>query len=163
MMNNKGINLISLVIIIIIMIILAAIVMKNVIEPHDKSLIARAREENLNVTTAVQNRYGEYVTNPSISPLAGLIVPRENETEDEIYDYIIKLLRSKGKLNTQDESENKTNQKAIRKLIQDNKNYKEYTRILEHSHLVELGLESLPVNATFVVNYYGTDVVGPIY
>ena len=163
MNNNKGINLIALITMIIIMIILAAIAMKNSFDAHNKSFIARQKEENLNVTTAVQNRYGEYVTNPTNSPLAGLTVPDEYDTPEKMYEYIEMYLIRNGKLVTQDVKDNDETKEAIRKMLNDDKDYLKYTRILEHSHLVELGLESLPINAVYVVNYFGTDVIGPIY
>ena len=77
------------------MIILAAIAMKNSIDAHEKALIARAKEENINVASAVQNRFGDYMTNSSISPLVGIIIPEENETIEMQYDYIISYLRVK--------------------------------------------------------------------
>ena len=163
MNNNKGVNLIALIVIIIIMIILAAIAMRNSIDAHNNALEARALEENRHVVDAVQNRYGSYMTNPTVSPLVGVKAPDSCKTIDEIYDFIIDYLHSKGKLSALDKESIEKDEAAIKKLLDDNKGYLEYTRILEHSNLSEIGLESMPINATYVVNYFGTNVVGPIY
>lgn len=169
-MNNKGINLIALIIMIIIIILLAAIAMSNSYDAHTKAQVARAKEENLSVTTAVQNRYGEYVTHPTVSPLVGIQIPKEYDTVEKMKEFIESYLRKKGKLSTQNYiyytelmGNGSEMMGSIETMLKDNIDYLEYTRILEHSHLTELGLESLPVNAMFVVNYFGTDVIGPIY
>ena len=159
-MNNKGINLIALVIMIIVMIIVASIAYKNSFDAQEKAMVARNKEERMNVTHAIQNRFGEYVTNGTISPLSGVIIPEENDTIDKMYEYIKMYLKTKGKLST-DEREEFEND--IMNLLKENKDNLEYTRVLEHSHLLELGVENLPTDAMYVVNYYGMTVVGPIY
>jgi len=157
-MNNKGINLIALVIMIIIMIIIAAIAYSNSFDAHEKALIAREKEENMNVTNAIQNRFGEYMVNNTLNPLCGVIIPAN--TKETMNAYIINYLREHDKLSTERRLEYES---AIFDLLKQNEENLEYTRILERSHLVELGIENIPTDAMYVVNYYGTTVVGPIY
>ena len=157
-MNNKGINLIALIVMIIIMIIIAAIAYTNSFDAHDRAMIAREKEENRNVTTAIQNRFGEYMTNGSINPLSGVIIPAN--TKETMNAYIVNYLKEHGKLSTDRRLEYED---GILDLLKQNEGYLEYTRILERSHLVELGIENIPTDAMYVVNYYGMTVVGPIY
>ncbi len=159
-MNNKGINLIALIVMIIIMIIIASIAYTNSFDAHDKALIAREKEENMNVINAIQNRFGEYMINGTISPLSGVIIPEDNKTISQMNDYIITYLKDHGKLTTDRKTEY---EEGVLNLLNSNKDYLQYTRILEHAHLVELGIENLPTDAMYVVNYYGLTVVGPIY
>ena len=159
-MNNKGISLIALAVMIIVMIIIAAIAYTNSFDAHDKAMIAREKEENMNVTNAIQNRFGEYMASSTINPLSGIIIPNDLTTTSEMEEFIINYLHENGKLYTERNAEFKA---GIRKLLEDNKDHPEYTRILEHTHLIDLGIENLPTDSMYVVNYYGMTVVGPIY
>ena len=100
-MNNKGVSLIALVVMIIIMIIIAAIAYTNSFDAHEKAMIAREKEENMNVTNAIQNRFGEYATNGAINPLAGVIIPEENDSIEKKNEYIISYLKQNGKLSNE--------------------------------------------------------------
>ena len=142
------------------MIIVASIAYNNSFDAQNKAMVARSKEERMNVTHAIQNRFGEYITNDTISPLSGVIIPEDNDTIDKMYEYITTYLRSKGKLATDQKEEFEND---IMNLLKENQNNLEYTRVLEHSHLLELGVENLPTDAMYVVNYYGMTVVGPIY
>lgn len=164
MKNNKGISLITLIVMIVIMIILASIAINVGTSSYENALESKAAAEKQQVTTAVSDRFGDNQRNSTANPIVGLLVPEENRgTEDEIYFYLIsKLKNDYGKLITDDEIENKTQQKQIESFVKDNFEDMEYTRILVYNDLIELGMEITNLNAVYVVNYYSSDVVGPI-
>ena len=168
-MNNKGINLIALIIMIIIMIILAGIAINNSTTSVDKSFEAKAREERNQVAIAVSARFGEYHINSVASPIIGETIPSEyfsSDTDEEnienTKDYLVSMFRREGKMQTDDELYNHTIENQLQKFLEDNINDMEYTRILRHDDVIGLALDSISLASEFVVNYYSADVVGPI-
>jgi len=164
MKKNKGISLISLVVMIVIMIILAAIAIRVGMESYENALESKAATERQEVIAAVSGRFGDYQRNSTANPIVGFIVPDEYlENKDTIANYIINKLKVEyGKLFTDDEIKDSTQQKLIYKFIEDNYDDMEYTRILSYSDLIDLEIENTNINAVYVVNYYSNDVVGPI-
>lgn len=164
MKNNKGISLVALVVMIIIMIILAAVAINITMDAYDESQRAKQKTERQEVIEAVSGRFGDYMRNHTANPLLGLIIPEENvATMLDVRNYIdIKLRTDYGKLVTEDEILNHTQTKEIEKFIADNFNDMEYTRILLYDDLLELGVENVTIHAVYLVNYYSSDVIGPI-
>lgn len=163
MKNKKGISLIALVVMIIIMIILASIAMNVSMNAYEESVRAKQSTERQQVVNAVNGRFGDYQRNETANPIIGFIIPEEeSSTLEETYNYIIQRLREAGKLVTDDEIENHTQTKQIKEFLVDNADDMEYTRILEYNDLLELGLENTNLNAIYLVNYYSSDVIGPI-
>lgn len=165
-MNNKGISLIALVIMIIVIIIIASIAINNSTGSYDNGLDAKAKEERAQVVDAINYRFGDNQIDSSINPLVGDTLPQElfeKETDEErkeaIKEYIINLFVSEGKLRTDN---NKEVEEQIKKFVDDNFIEMEYTRILRHNEVVQLGLNSVSNDSEFLVNYYSIDVVGPI-
>ena len=161
MKNNKGISLVSLVVMIILMILLASYGVNVGINNYNKSLETKAAEENQQVKLAVSNRFGDNQRNNTSYPLVGLVIPEDNaNTIDMAKTYIIyKLRKDYNKLNNENYAEDEAN---IQKFVNDNFSEMEYTRILTSTDLVELGIENTNLNSIFIVNYYSSDVVGPI-
>lgn len=164
MKKNKGISLISLVVMIIIMIILSAVAINVSMNSYDEALRAKIYAERQQVIDAVTGRFADYQRNNTASPLLGLMIPEENsETLKDVFDYIENKLRKEYyKLLTDDEYENQTQTKQISRFLLDNAEDMEYTRILVYDDLLELGLENTTLQAVYLVNYYSSDVVGPI-
>lgn len=164
MKNNKGINLVALVVMIIIMIILASIAIKAGTDAYQNALETKAAEERKQVEYAVSDRFGDYQRNATANPLVGFSIPDENrESDEKLTNYITDKFKSEyGKLITDDEMQNSTQKNLIRKFVSDNFEDMEYTRILVYSDLIELGIENTNLNAIYLVNYYSNDVVGPI-
>lgn len=164
MKKNKGISLISLVVMIIIMIILASVAINVSMSSYDEALRAKIYAERQQVIDAVTGRFADYQRNNTASPLLGLMIPEENsETLKDAYDYIENKLRNEYyKLLTDDEYNNQTQTKQISKFLVDNAEDMEYTRLLFYDDLLELGLENTTLQAVYLVNYYSSDVVGPI-
>ncbi len=163
MKKEKGISLISLVVMIVVMIILASIGMNVSMNAYEESINAKQAAENQQVKDAVTGRFGDYQRNGTANPIVGLMIPsEETKSLEKTYDYIIKKLKDSGKLVTEDEFQNQTQSKQIKKFVLDNEEDIEYTRLLEYNDLLELGLENTNLNAIYLVNYYSSDVVGPI-
>ena len=164
MKNNKGINLIALIVMIIVMIILAAIAIKTGTDAYQNALKTKGAEERKQVEYAISDRFGDYQRNETANPLVGFIIPDEDvETEAKAKNYLISKFKGEyGKLATDDEIQNNTQRKLIEKFVADNFNEMEYTRILIYSDLIDLGVENTNLNAIYLVNYYSNDVVGPI-
>lgn len=160
-MNNKGISLIALAIMIIVMIIIAGIALNAGIGSYEQALVAKAKEERNQVAHAVHARFGDSQVNSAISPIIGEYVPSEQDIA-KTEEYLINMFRAEGKLATQDELDNKTIQKNIKEFLNSNSGDMEYTRILRHDDIIELGIDSISVESLFLVNYYSADVVGPI-
>jgi type II secretory pathway pseudopilin PulG len=167
--NNKGISLIALAIMIIVMIIIASIAMNAGIDSYDQAVDAKNKEERNQVSQAVNARFGDNQFNAAVSPIVGELIPSEcfsYPTDEQIIEsaktYLVDLFISEGRLQTQDEVTNKTIQKDIQRFLEENINDMQYTRILRHNDIIELGLESITINSIFLVNYYSADVVGPI-
>lgn len=164
MKNNKGINLIALIVTIVVMIILASIAIRVGTDSYENALESKAAAERKEVVSAVSGRFGDYQRNNTASPIVGFKIPEENmTTEENIVEYIKnKLKKDHGKLMTEDELENKTYQNMITKFVDDNFDDMDYTRLLFYRDLIELGIEKTNLNAVYLVNYYSSDVVGPI-
>lgn len=163
MKNKKGISLIALVVMMIIMIILASIAMNVSMNAYDEGQRAKQAAEKQQVIEAVNGRFGDYQRNGTANPILGLMIPEEeSKTLEDTFNYVIQKLKENGKLVTDDEIQNQTQTKQIRKFILDNEEDMEYTRILEYNDLLELGLENTTLYAVYLVNYYSSDVVGPI-
>lgn len=163
MKNKKGISLIALVVMIIIMIILASIAMNVSMNAYEESVRAKQSTERQQVVNAVNGRFGDYQRNGTANPIIGLVIPNiESSSLEETYNYLIQKFRELGKMTTDDEIENQTQAKQIKEFLVDNANDMEYTRILEYNDLLELGLENTNLNAIYLVNYYSSDVIGPI-
>ena len=168
-MDNKGINLIALIIMIVVMIIIAGIAINNSTGSYEQALTAKAREERNQMAKAVGLRFGNYQINKVASPIVGDVIPEEylnKPTDEEIIsstkDYLVTMFRKEGKLVTDDEMNNHTTEKEIEKFLKDNINDMEYTRVLRHANIVELEVDSISIQSEFLVNYYSQDVVGPI-
>lgn len=164
MRNNKGISLVALIIMIIVMIMLAAIAVNVSMDSYYNSLEAKAAAERQQVIMAISGRFGDYERNTTANPLVGLTIPEEYlETEETIYNFVYNKFRNEyGKLVTGDELTNSTQKAAIEIFVHDNIEDMEYTRILLYTDLIELGIENTNMNAVYLVNYYSSDVVGPI-
>ena len=163
MKNKKGISLIALVVMMIIMIILANIAINVSMNAYDESQRAKQAAERQQVVDAVTGRFGDYQRNGTANPIIGLIIPEDqSETKEDTFNYIIEKLKGIGKLVTEEEVQNKTQTKQIKKFVEDNSEDMEYTRILQYNDLLELGLENTNLYAVYLVNYYSSDVVGPI-
>lgn len=163
MKKNKGISLIALIVMIVVMIILASIAINVGTDSYENALESKAAAERKEVISAVSGRFGDYQRNNTASPIVGVSIPEEYTEAEEMITYLkAKLKNEYGKLMTDDEIENKTYQNLIEKFVKDNLEDMEYTRLLFHSDLIELGIEKTNVNAVYLVNYYSSDVVGPI-
>ena len=163
MKNNKGINLVAIIIMIIVMIMLAAIAINVSMDSYENSLEAKAAAERQQITIAISSRFGDNQRNATANPLVGLMILEELETEQSIIDYVCDKFKNEyGKLMTDDELANSTQRISIERFIYDNFEDMKYTRILVYTDLLELGIENTNMNAVYLVNYYSNDVVGPI-
>lgn len=169
MKNNKGINLIALVSMIVIMIILASIAINVSMKSYENALETKQAAERQQVVSAISSRFGAYSRNETANPLVGLVIPEENlGSIGDIYNYLINKFKTEyGKLITDDEINNQTQSKLIKKFVIDNYENDEidvmtYTRILNYNDLLDLEIENTNKNAVYLVNYYSSDVVGPI-
>lgn len=164
MRDNEGISLITLVVMVVVMIILASIAINVGTDSYENALESKAAAERQQVIAAVSGRFGDYQRNNTASPLVGLVIPEASlATPDDIETYCIQMFKNEyGKLITDDEINNSTQQNLIKKFVSDNFEDMEYTRILIYSDLTELGIEKTNLNALYLVNYYSSDVVGPI-
>ena len=163
MKNNKGINLVAIIIMIIVMIMLAAIAINVSMDSYENSLEAKAAAERQQITIAISSRFGDNQRNATANPLVGLMILEELETEPSIIDYVCDKFKNEyGKLMTDDELANSTQRISIERFIYDNFEDMKYTRILVYTDLLELGIENTNMNAVYLVNYYSNDVVGPI-
>lgn len=164
MKNNKGINLIALIVMIVIMIILASIAIRVGTDSYENALESKAAAERQQVISAISGRFGDYQRNNTANPIVGFMIPKENlDTKENVTAYIKDKLKNEyGKLMTDDELENQTYQNLIKEFVEDNFEDMEYTRLLLYSDLIELGIEKTNLNAVYLVNYYSSDVVGPI-
>lgn len=170
MKNNKGINLISLVIMIIIMIILAAVAINISMNSYDQAIRSKQAAERQQVVSAVQGRFGDYTRNSTANPLLGLRIYPEDyavddavDDKDELFAYLIRKFKTEyGKLVTDEELANGTQAKEIEEFVDATQGETEYTRILVSTDLLELGIENTTLQAVYLVNYYTNDVVGPI-
>jgi len=149
---------------IVIMIILAAVAINVSMNSYDQAQQAKIYAERQQVIEAITGRFADYQRNSTANPLLGLRIPEENSaTLRDMFDYIDAKLRNEyGKLVTNDELENHTQTKQIDKFLADNAEDMEYTRILIYDDLLGLGLENTTITAVYLVNYYSSDVVGPI-
>ena len=163
MKNNKGINLVALIIMIIVMIMLAAIAVNVSMDSYNKSLEAKSDAERQQVVNAIAGRFGDYQRNATANPLVGITIPEESLiTEEATLNFIEQKLKNEyGKLNSE-QAVNSAQIEDVKKLISDNFDDMEYTRILIYTNLVELGIENTNKNAVYIVNYYSNDVIGPI-
>ena len=161
MKNNKGVNLVALVVMMVVMIILASIAIKAGTDAYKNALETKAAEERKQVEYAISDRFGDYQRNSTANPLVGLLIPDENFTSKEATTTYItnKIKNEYGKLIADEET-----QDLIKKFVSDNFEDEdmEYTRILVYRDLIELGIENTNLNAVYLVNYYSNDVVGPI-
>ena len=165
MKNNKGINLIALIVMIIVMIILATIAIKTGTDAYQNALKTKGAEERKQVEYAISDRFGDYQRNETANPLVGFIIPDEDiETEAKAKNYLISKFKGEyGKLATDDEIQNNTvSLKNMETGYQETLSLEEATRILIYSDLIDLGVENTNLNAIYLVNYYSNDVVGPI-
>lgn len=163
MKNNKGINLITLVIMIVIIIILAAIVIRPVTNSYDNAIKSRQEAERNQVVSAITERFGDNQRNNNLYPLIGEAIPNEYQnTEEALSGYLISLFKNKGKLLSKDEDEIQTQKSEIEKFVSDNFEDMEYTKILYGTELLSLDIETTTTNTIYLVNYYSSDVVGPI-
>ena len=162
MKNNKGVSMIALIIAIVIMVILASIALNSGNEAYDKALIAKADAERNQVIQAVETRYGKYSINRTASPLVGDTIPEEYYTVNDISKYLMDLFRGENRLYSDDEMTNHTREKQIQEFLVNNVDHMEYTRILRHADIINLGLDNITLKSVFLVNYYSSDVVGPI-
>ena len=80
-----------------------------------------------------------------------------------MYDWLDELIEMYVGRQLRDDAE-EIGEKILKKYgaICDNFDDMEYTRLLFHSDLIELGIEKTNLNAVYLVNYYSSDVVGPI-
>ena len=162
MKKDQGVSLIALIIMIIIMVIIAGIALSAALE-------AKNKEERHQVQNAVSTRFGEYTMNSSLKPLLGEQIPGEYFLEDDpdariqaVKTYLVGLFVSEGRLRTDDEINNHTIVNEIDAFLKKNYDQMEYTRIIRHSHIIELGIDSIALPSVFLVNYYSADVIGPI-
>ena len=164
MRNNKGINLVALIIMIIVMIMIAAIAINVSMDSYENSLEAKAAAERQQVTIAISSRFGDHQRNSTANPLVGLMILEEKlDTEQSTIDYLCDKFKNEyGKLMTDDELANSTQRISIEHFVYDNFEDMKYTRILLYTDLLELGIENTNMNAVYLVNYYSNDVVGPI-
>lgn len=164
MKNNKGISLVTLIVMILVMIILAAITIRSTMIGYEKSLEAKAGAEREQVRKAMNGKFADNQVNGTANPLVGLLIPKENmDTEEAVVNYLCdKLKDDYMKFVNIEAVEQEKQRDSIIKFVSDNFEDMEYTRILEYSDLINLGLENTNLNAVYVVNYYSSDVIGPI-
>jgi type II secretory pathway pseudopilin PulG len=162
MRNNKGINLIALILVIIVMLIIAGIAINNVPEAYDQALRAKLLTENTEVKKAVTSRYGDFVRNSTANPLIGDTIPSEYTNKEEIKNYLIQLFKSENRALSDDPDTGKTYEEKFDEFLTRNADLMRYTRIIRHSDIVNLDISSISINSVFLVNYFTTDVVGPI-
>ena len=162
MSNNRGVSMIALIIAIVIMIILASIALNAGNDAYDKAQVAKADAERNQVMQAVETRFGKYSVNRTASPLVGDTIPNDYTTVNEIFDYLMNLFRSESRLFSDDEMINHTREKEIQEFLINNADKMEYTRILRHDDIINLGLDNITLRSEFLVNYYSSNVVGPI-
>lgn len=161
MKNNEGINLIALILTIIVMIIIAGVAISNVPEAYQKAQQAKELTENSEVKKAITNRYGDYVRNGTAHPLIGDVIPSNFVTTEEIRTYLITLFKSENR-SLMGNRDDMTFEEELDAFLARNVNLMNYTRILRHSDAVNLDIGSISINSVFLVNYFTTDVIGPI-
>ncbi len=157
MKNNKGINMIALVVTIIVMIIIASISLNAAIKDRQKAEEAKRLSERNQVEKAVGIRYANHVRNSAHYPIIGASIPEQYTTADEIKEYIVDLF-------TREEVSSNLNEFSddLDEFINTNLKYMEYTRILRHSDVIGLEIENVTLKSVFIVNYYTGKVLGPI-
>jgi type II secretory pathway pseudopilin PulG len=167
-MNNKrGVSIVALVFMIIIMIILASIALTSGLTGYDKAFEAKAKEERRQILNAISSRFGDNQRNKTVYPLVGFEIPEDyynSDSEDDtkinqITDYLIKVFKSRNRLNADD---NALTQEEIKGFVKKNLDCMSYTRIILHDDIIELGIDSISSESIFLINYYSADVVGPI-
>jgi type II secretory pathway pseudopilin PulG len=163
MTNKKGVSLVALVITMIVIIILAGIALTSGIGGYDKALEAKDKEERNQVMNAINNRFGDYQRNKTLNPIVGEVVPDYSEESGEtrindVKEYLVQLFLSEGRMTRDIDGISKDIESFVRRNI-DNM---EYTRILRHNNVIEIGINSISKDRVFLVNYYSVDVVGPI-
>lgn len=164
MKNNKGISMITLIVMIIIMIILASITINVSTKSYQESIETKMQAEREQVKKAIAGRFGAYQRNSTGNPLVGILIPEENlDTTQHAVEYICdKFKKEYGKSLIPISEDSSDPKQLLEKFVSDNFDDMEYTRILVPSDLIDLGIENTNLNAVYLVNYYSTDVVGPI-
>ncbi len=169
MNNKKGVSIVALVFMIIIMIILAGIALRSGMTGYDKAYEAKAKEERRQIVNAISSRFGDYQRNSTVYPLVGFEIPLEYLDEsiaedtraENISNYLIRVFRSDNRLNL-DSKTIVTTEEDIRNFVKKNMDCINYTRILMHDDIIELGIDTISLQSMFLINYYSADVVGPI-
>ena len=162
MKSNKGVSIISLIIVIVVTIILASVALNAGNLDINKAQEAKKRAERNQVIQAIGARYGSYNVNGTASPLVGDKIPSELSTPDEIKSYLITMFKSENRMLSEDEAINHTIENEIDSFLEKNEDQMDFTRILRHSDIINLGLDNISLGSVFLINYYTATVVGPI-
>lgn len=166
MKNSKGISLTSLVIMIIVIIILSSIVFVISNDGMEMSEQARYKNEIKELQTAITSRFSGYCRNEVAFPLEGTAIDiSDGDTADQITEKIINALIASGRYaHSIDMTEENVMPAKIKKFVEDNIDNISYTRILNPQDWIAIGLNSVSGNAnySYIVNYYSTDVIGPV-
>lgn len=167
MKNCKGVSMITLIITIIVIIILSsvAIVVSN--NGIDMANEAKFQNEKREIKQALTSRFAGYLRNEDLYPIEGIALQSafneglsDEERKQQVLNEIVTHLKGLGRY-TVDTDEVKN---EIEKMLQDNINHIEYTRIIGATEMLALGLTNVgsEINYEYVVNYYSSDVIGPI-
>ena len=158
MKNNKGLNLIALIVTIIVMIIIASIALNAAINDQEKANEAKRLTEKGQVAKAIEIRYANYTRNSAHYPIIGQKIPEHYSSKEDIKEYIIDtFLREQIIANANSISD------ELDAFLDSNMKYMEYTRILKRADIVALELENVTLKSVFIVNYYTGKVIGPIF
>ena len=99
MRNNKGINLIALIVMIVVMIILASVAIRVGTDSYKNALESKGAAERKEVVSAISSRFGDNQRNNTANPIVGFIIPEENSgTEEETVEYITIIPRGDGEI-----------------------------------------------------------------
>ncbi len=153
--NNKGINLITLIIMIAIILILTAIFASNGLDSVFEAKNSKNANEIAQLKTAVANRFNSYLKNEDTVSLIGKPV-KSTYTSDECVNKIISTLDFE-----KASQEEKTAE--ITKITNNiSRDFNEYIMIIESGDMARLGLENYSKTNRYIVNYYTGAVYGPI-
>lgn len=153
--NNKGINLITLIIMIAVILILTAIFASNGLDSVFEAKNSKNANEIAQLKTAVTNRFNSYLKNEDTVALIGKPV-KGTYSSGECVNRIISSLDFE---KASQEEKNAEINKITNNISRD---FNEYVMIIESGDMAKLGLENYSKTNRYIVNYYTGAVYGPI-
>lgn len=153
--NNKGINLITLIIMIAVILILTAIFASNGLDSIFEAKNSKNANEIAQLKTAVTNRFNSYLKNEDTVMLIGQPAKNTYSTNECINKIISSLDFEK----TSQEEKDAEVSKITNNISRD---FSEYVMIIGSGDMAKLGLENYSKTNRYIVNYYTGAVYGPI-